>query len=91
MDKEYVIVKPKIGKKYHIPHMRTIKRVIVGLGLLFNFVASQILLFGAGAESKIMGFVFLFQAYICLDYLWQTRFDMEVLRRVMRAEKKAKE
>jgi len=88
---EFVVVKAKKRKKYRIPHLRLIKRIIVGLGLVFNFLASQLLLFGGSFESKMMGFVFLFQAYICLDYLWQTRYDMEVLRRVLRAEKKVKE
>jgi len=91
LEKEFVIVKPKKRKKYRIPHLRFIKRLIVGIGFLFNFISSQVLFFSPIYESKIMGFIFLFQAYICLDYLWQTRYDIEILRKVMKSEKKIEE
>ncbi|MGQ9624782.1 MAG: hypothetical protein ACUVT9_05365 [Candidatus Bathycorpusculaceae bacterium] len=88
LSEDYVVVKPRQRRRYRIPHLRTIKRIFVAVFLIFNFLSSQMLLFGPG-ESRFLGLLFLFEAYVCLDYLWQTRYDAEIIRKVLEAEKKA--
>jgi hypothetical protein len=81
----YVVLKKKETKKYHIPHFRTFKRGMAAILMFFNFFSSQFLFFGEGA-SPFMGAVFFFNAYVCADYLWQTRKEPELFKRVTKVE-----
>lgn len=63
--------------KFRVPGLRTGKRIIAGILLVFNFAISQITLTGAPASQPLALF-FLLNAFLLADYIWKTRVKPQV-------------
>lgn len=63
--------KPKL-RKFHIPGLRTAKRVLATIMLIINFVISQAALTSA-ENTQPMFILFLLNSFFLLDYIWKTR------------------
>ena len=70
--KQLVTLEVKQPGKYRIRGLRTAKRVIAAVMLIFNFAISQACLLGAVATQPLFWF-FILNTFIFLDYLWKTR------------------
>lgn len=86
----YVIVEKKKQKKWHIPHLRSLKRGLAGILVIFNFLFSQFCLMST-PTTQVMGLLFLANSFIIADYLWKTRKEPEIFRKVMKVEENQSE
>lgn len=58
--------------KIRVPGLLTMKRVIAGVLLIFNFFIAQATLTSAPATQPLY-ILFILNAFILIDYLWKTR------------------
>lgn len=68
----------KKHKKFHVPGLRTAKRVLAGFLLIINFFISQATLMSA-ATSQPLFWLFFLNSFIILDYIWKTRNKPQVI------------
>lgn len=59
-------------RKLRVPGLLRFKQLCAVILLLVNVLMSQGALI-SGAQSRVMFWFFLFQAWICFEYLWKTR------------------
>jgi hypothetical protein len=64
----------RIQHRFRIPGLLMFKRILAGFLCFVNFVISQYVLgISKGGVAQGMFIFFLFNAFICADYLWKTR------------------
>ena len=81
----YVIVQRlKERKRYRLPDLRTVKRIIAFFYCIFFFLTSQT----AFASIPAMGVLFLGASYLFLDYVWQLRRSPKVFKEKNEIEEK---
>lgn len=61
-----------IRKVHHVPMIRTFKRGLAAVLLLFNFVFSQFLI-ASSSQGMVLSALFFGNVFIFIDYLWKTR------------------
>jgi hypothetical protein len=77
ISQKYEILTKTKYKKYHLPGLRTAKRLIAFVLLAFNFVISQVA-WTSATNTQFLALFFLFNCFIILDYLWKTMKKPEV-------------